>query len=192
MARLLWLPVMLLPALILLGCSNDPGTGAAEVKWDRVTCERCRMVLSDRHYSAQVRYLPEGKKRTKVVMFDDIGCATLWLEDKPWKDNPGTEIWVTDYRNGQWIEARSAYYVKGRLTPMEYELGAQPEPAPGALDFEAAKAHIVEVEKRFSQHGVHLLDRLREQAARRAEQRAAEAQQPAAGGGQMTDDRGQN
>ena len=188
MARSLRLPLLL--PLLLIGCSNDPGTGAAEVKWDRVTCERCRMVLSDRHYSAQVRYLPEGKRRTKVVMFDDIGCATLWLEDKTWKESPETEIWVTDYRSGEWIEARGAYYVKRRLTPMEYGLGAQSEPAPGALDFEAAKAHIVEVEKRFSEHGVHLLERLSEQAARRSEQRVqqeavgaeADPQRPAAGG----------
>jgi copper chaperone NosL len=157
----------LLLLLLLAACSGDPGSGPKEVKWDRDACERCRMVLSDRHYSAQVRVFPEGK-RSKVFFFDDIGCATLWLEDKPWMDDPRTEIWVTDHRKGEWIDARTATYVKEKITPMEYGLGAQTEPAPGGLDFEQAKRHIVEVEERFTIRGVQLLDRLKEQAERRA------------------------
>lgn len=163
MAERWWL-VFALPAVILLNaCSAEPGNGPAEVKWDRTACERCRMVLSDRHFAAQVRYLPAGKKRSKVVQFDDIGCATLWLQDKPWKDDPQTRIWVADHRNGAWINARTASYIKDKLTPMEYGLGAQSDPVPGALDFEQAKAHVIEVEKRFNIHGVQLLDRLKEQ-----------------------------
>ncbi|MET0092982.1 MAG: hypothetical protein ABW120_05585, partial [Sedimenticola sp.] len=77
---------------LLVACNSDPGTGAVEAKWDRDSCERCRMVLSDRKHSAQVRQpMPNGK--SKVLMFDDIGCASLWLEDKPWRDDPRTEIW---------------------------------------------------------------------------------------------------
>ena len=160
--------LFVLPALFLLiACSEDPGTGPAEVKWDRTVCERCRMVLSDRHLAAQVSYLPEGKKRSRIVQFDDIGCAILWLEDKRWKDDPETRIWVADHRNGAWINARTASYVKDKLTPMEYGLGAQSDPAPEALDFEQAKAHVVEVEKRFNIHGVQLLDRLKEQEKNR-------------------------
>ena len=33
---------------------------------------------------------------------------------------------------------------------MQYGLGAQTEPLPGALDFAAAKSHILEVEARFN------------------------------------------
>ncbi|MCP4285812.1 MAG: hypothetical protein GY792_15355 [Gammaproteobacteria bacterium] len=163
--------IILLAVFLLSACSADPGTGPAEVKWDRYACERCRMVLSDRHFAAQVRYLPEGKKRSKVLKFDDIGCATLWLQDKPWRDDPQIQIWVADHRNGDWINARTASYVKNKLTPMEYGLGAQSEPASGSLDFEQAKAHIVEVEKRFNIHGVQLLDRLKQQATKRAAER---------------------
>ena len=36
------------------GCSGDPGTGPLEVRWDRFSCDRCRMVLSDPKHSAQV------------------------------------------------------------------------------------------------------------------------------------------
>lgn len=171
MPERLWLVLALLMVNLLIACSADPGTGPAEVKWDRTACERCRMVLSDRHFAAQVRYLPDGKKRSKVLQFDDIGCATLWLQDKSWKDDPRTQIWVADHRNGDWINARTANYVKDKMTPMEYGLGAQSDPAPEALDYEQAKAHIMQVEKRFNIHGVQLLDRLKQQADEREAER---------------------
>ncbi|MCU7916565.1 MAG: nitrous oxide reductase accessory protein NosL [Candidatus Thiodiazotropha sp. (ex Gloverina cf. vestifex)] len=153
--------------LLLTACSGDSGSGPKQVKWDRDACERCRMVLSDRFHAAQVRYFPPEKKRSVVAFFDDIGCATLWLADNPWEKDPKTEIWVADHRTGDWIDARNATYVKGNLTPMEYGLGAQSDNTPGGLTFERAKQHIMEIEKRFNVHGVHLLDRLKEQAQRR-------------------------
>lgn len=125
------------------------------------------MVLSDRHFAAEVRVFPKGKK-SRVHFFDDIGCAVMWLRDMPWKDDPKTQIWVTDYRTGNWIDARTATYVPGKVTPMEYGLGAQSDPAPGGLTFEQAKQHIFEVEARFNAHGVQLLERLKAQARRRA------------------------
>lgn len=140
----LWLGL----ALTLAGC-GDPGTGPADVKWDRMACERCRMVLSDRHHSAQVRVrAPDG--RSNVYLFDDIGCAVLWLEGKPARTDPATEIWVNDWRTGGWIDARTASYVPNQVTPMEYGLGAQPDPAPGTLTFEQARDHIFMVERRYN------------------------------------------
>ncbi len=147
--------ICLLAVLALPACSGDPRTGAVAPKWDRDICERCRMVLSDRFHSAQVRYGAAGE-RSKVRLFDDIGCALIWLRDKPWRDDPATEIWVNDHRTGDWIDARSATFVKGQQTPMEYGLGAQVAPHPKGLGFAEAEAHILEVEKRFNVHGVHL------------------------------------
>jgi copper chaperone NosL len=158
-----WLPLLLL----LTACSGSPDTGPKAVKWDRDSCERCRMVLSDRHQAAQVRYLPEGSRYSKVLMFDDIGCALLWLEDKPWKDLPSTEIWVADHRDGRWIDARTAYFVPGLKTPMDYGLGAQTQPVAGALDFAQARTHVLAMEQRFNSHGQHLLEQVREQQSQR-------------------------
>jgi copper chaperone NosL len=134
----------------LSACSRDAGTGPVAVKWDRQTCERCRMVLSDRKHAAEIR-AKSAQGRSKVHFFDDIGCAVMWLQDKPFRDAPGTEIWVTDWRTGKWIDARKAYYLPGQVTPMDYGLGAQSEPQHGALTFAQAEAHILEVEK----HGGH-------------------------------------
>ena len=154
--RALLLTTLLLASLA--GCDGDPGTGPVDVTWDRDACERCRMVLSDRHYGAQIRVPPgEGRKWGKAYKFDDIGCAVLWMDQQPWKEGPAIEIWVTDHRDGQWIDARTAHYVTGKTTPMEYGLGAQRDAAAGALSFEQAIVHIYEVEKRFSAEGqVHI------------------------------------
>ncbi|SDX53277.1 NosL protein [Thiocapsa roseopersicina] len=142
-------------ALLLAGCGGDPGQGPVEVKWDRDACERCRMILSDRLHSAQVR-VPTPDGRSRVYRFDDIGCALIWLEEHAERDDSATEIWVNDWRTGDWIDARTATYLRGQVTPMEYGLGAQPEPAPDGLDFAQTKAHIFDVEARFNVHGGHL------------------------------------
>lgn len=159
------------------GCEGNPETGAKAVKWDREICERCRMVLSDRKHSAQVRFFPEGKG-SRVLLFDDIGCAALWLREQPWQNDPRTEIWVTDHRTGEWIDARSASYVEGHLTPMEYGLGAQVDPIAGGLSYEQAVARILEVEAHFNAHGVDLMKRLEELKAAREGRSPAPIQVP--------------
>ncbi|WP_459870966.1 nitrous oxide reductase accessory protein NosL [Endothiovibrio diazotrophicus] len=137
--------------MLLSGCGGDPGTGPVEVHWDRQVCDRCRMALSDPHHAAQVRWQEAGG-RSRVALFDDLGCALIWLEEKPFRDAASTEIWVNDWRNGTWIDARRATYLTGQVTPMEYGLGAQPEPAPGGLDFARAKALVFDEERRFNGH----------------------------------------
>lgn len=142
--------------VLLSGCSGEPTTGPIEMKWDRDVCARCNMVLSDREHSAQIRYTPAGRKRSEVRAFDDIGCAVLWMDQQPWRDQPDVEIWVTDYQNGRWIDARTAHYVTGRITPMQYGLGAQTAAGDNTLDFQQARTHIYRIEERFNIHGGNL------------------------------------
>lgn len=166
--RCSWLWLMLLLLVGLGGCSGEPETGPVPVHFDRDVCTRCRMVLSDPRFVAEVRWFPAAK-RSQVAKFDDIGCATLWLAKQPFRSDPKTEIWVADYRSHKWLDARKAYYMKLNNSPMEYGLGAQSEPAPGALGFEQAKAYIRDVEAKFNVHGEQLKRRLEEQARRRAQ-----------------------
>jgi nitrous oxide reductase accessory protein NosL len=142
----------LLIVCLLAGCSGEDVTGPGEVRWDRETCSRCAMAVGDRHYAAQVRGAPAGE-RTRVYTFDDIGCAVVWLDQQPWKDDVRTELWVTDHLNGEWIDARLASYVTGRVTPMDYGLGAQREALPGSMDFTRARKHIFLVDESKHSHG---------------------------------------
>lgn len=143
---------LLLVLFLLTGCSRESETGPAEVRWDRETCTRCAMAVSDRHHAAQVRGGPAGA-RTRVYKFDDIGCAVIWLDQQAWRDEPHTEIWVTDHRTGQWIDARTATYVTGRVTPMGYGLGAQQAASAEGMDFNQAGRHIHALEARDHRHG---------------------------------------
>ena len=144
---------VLISAIILSACS-ETDTGPVEVKWDRDVCERCRMMLSDRYHSAQIR----GGEKAKVYKFDDIGGAILWIQDKSWKDDEKTEIWVNDHRTGNWIDARKAWYVTGQSTPMEFGLGAQREEPVSGMTYAQAEAYIIERDRKYNQSGADLKD----------------------------------
>ena len=103
------------------GCEKKKiSTELHEVHWDRDMCERCKMVASDRHHAVQVI----NPKNGKSYMFDDIGCALLWFDDEKiaWKDQ--AKIWITDVDSKKWIDARTAYYDAGNITPMAYGFAA--------------------------------------------------------------------
>jgi len=134
---------------LLLGCSQEPASGPAEIRWDQQVCERCSMAIGDARFAAQVRGGPEQK----LYRFDDIGCAVVWLEDRPWKDEAATEIWVADYENGGWLEARGANYLRVMHSPMGYGLGAVKGGGADSMDFAAAVAHIKLLENRDHLHG---------------------------------------
>ena len=125
----------------LPACSRDAGHGPARVHWDRDVCARCRMAVSDRHYAAQVR----GGPKREAFKFDDIGCALFWLKEQqvPWADAPDTELWVADFRSGEWLDARKAHYLPGKTTPMAYGYGALAKPEAGSVDFATMKAAIL-------------------------------------------------
>lgn len=159
--ELFYLPLGLLIPVGLAGCSGEPKAGPVEVKWDRDACERCRMVLSDRAHAAEVRQ-PLADGRSKVHLFDDVGCAVIWLRDKDWRDDPKTEFWVAGREGDGWLNARNPFYITGDTTPMEYGVGAIAVQQPGAMDFPAMTAYVLEREERFNQHGADLLQRVQD------------------------------
>lgn len=137
--------------LTLVACSAEETSGPGELRWDRETCARCNMAVGDRYYAAQIRR-NAGSSETVLYKFDDIGCAVIWLQQQDWKDDAGIGIWVSDHRNGEWIDARTASYVKVPVSPMNYGLGAQPEVMDGALNYSQARAHIMTVEGEHQRH----------------------------------------
>ena len=89
---------MLTPLAAALSACSKSGwpEGMVEIKWDRETCPRCSMVISDRRFAVEVR----GGPKDTVVKFDDIGCFTFWVREKikdmPWLADPATRMWVVD------------------------------------------------------------------------------------------------
>ncbi|MBU1658964.1 hypothetical protein KKG72_07945 [bacterium] len=105
---------------LFTGCEERSKVAVGEVHWDRDMCARCVMVVSDRKNTVQVRNPQNGKK----YMFDDIGCMALWFIDEniEWKDK--AVIWITDVNNGEWIDARKAFYDTQNITSMAYGFSA--------------------------------------------------------------------
>ena len=107
-----------LAALTFLGCGDGKDYG--NIHYDRDVCEHCQMAISDNRFAVDVRV--DGKNH----YFDDIGCLVEfmvknnklgWLQD--------AKIYINDASgNGEFIDARSAYFYKGFKTPMEYGWGA--------------------------------------------------------------------
>jgi len=153
MKKMLYRLLLLAVLLFISACSGDPEAGAVIVEWEQHGCKRCNMVLSDRFHAAQIRHKPAGDAPSEVYIFDDIGCAVVWLEDQKWKDDPATELWVNEYETGNWIDARKAFYLAGQQTPMQYGLGARLEAVPEGMNFESAREHIFKVDKYLYQRG---------------------------------------
>lgn len=127
-------------AAALSGCrkGNWPD-GMVDIKWDRDTCVRCSMVISDRRFAGEIRGGPEQT----AFKFDDPGCLAFWLKEQadkyPWLAEAATRMWVADFNSKSrdemhWLDPRQARYIE-RTSPMGYNFAAIAEPLAGAIDF---------------------------------------------------------
>lgn len=122
---------------LLLACPGGSSDGPAPVKWDRDACQHCSMVISERHFAAQVRGGPKGA----AAKFDDVGCAVKWLDKQPWAEEPATKVWVARHADGEWLDAKMAHYVAGKTSPMGFNFGAVDGSSEG-LTFEAMRERV--------------------------------------------------
>ena len=147
--RFLVFYILVMPLFFIsfFGCEKKEIGSPEKIHWDRDMCERCKMAVSERKYAAEII----NPKTGKVYKFDDIGCATLWLDEEkiPWKQS--AIIWVTDAKTGKWIDAKKAKYIEGAITPMAYGLSAYSEKTlpkgKNSLDFQTAVQKIKKIEK---------------------------------------------
>ncbi|HTY03441.1 MAG TPA: hypothetical protein VMC81_06910 [Rhodocyclaceae bacterium] len=120
--------------------------GMVPIVWDRDTCVRCRMVISERRFAVEMR----GSAQDAAFKFDDIGCAIFWQRDKaadhPWMADAATRIWVADVGSRgnevHWLDAHGAQYI-GKTSPMGYGFGAVGQPQPGSFDYETMRQHVL-------------------------------------------------
>lgn len=132
-------------ALSACGGKGEWPAGMAEIKWDRDTCVRCSMVISDRRFAAEMR----GGEKDTVFKFDDIGCAAFWMRDKaadfPWMAQATTRIWVADAagKGDKWLDARKAHYSGGAMSPMGYNFSARAWAEAGSQSFDEMRQHVL-------------------------------------------------
>jgi len=112
--------LLVLCLLFLSGCDSKIDTSAKDVKLDRDVCERCKMVISDKDYNAQVVNPKDGKR----YFFDDIGCALLWIDEQKIEWASVAVIYVADADTTKWIDAKAAFYTDGANSPMRFGFAA--------------------------------------------------------------------
>jgi len=135
-------------AALLAGCKQDGWPdGMTEIKWDRDTCVRCSMVISDRRFAGEI----VGGPDKTVFKFDDVGCMMFWLKEKadkyPWLADAGTRLWVADFNSKSrdqmiWLDPKRAQYMT-KTSPMGYNFAAVSLPMPGSLDFTDMRQHTL-------------------------------------------------
>lgn len=115
----------------MFGCSKH-NSGTEEIHYGRETCAKCGMVISDPRFAAEIR----GGAQMQLAKFDDAGCATNWLETQSWQSESTTQFWVMNSDTGKdWLEARSAFYLPGEASPMNYGFAAIGSARTTAVDF---------------------------------------------------------
>lgn len=145
-----WILLIGLALFSYAGCeAKKESNEVQEVHWDRDMCERCKMVVSDRHHAVQVI----NPQTHKAQMFDDLGCAVLWFKEEHIAWEKQAIIWITDAQSGGWIDAKKAYYDAGNITPMAFGFAPhlkKEEIAKGktVLTFIQVSEKIVEIKKK--------------------------------------------
>lgn len=124
-------------AVMLPACS-EVTPEPRKIKWGRDVCEHCHMVFADKRFAAQIW----DAALSRPHIYDDFGCAVLAAAEMEVLDRAEVRFWVTDDADpNRWIDARTAHYRDGVVTPMGYGHSAGPA-ADHPLSFAAAATAI--------------------------------------------------
>lgn len=134
----LWLGLAALAALAIARAvieSQRPPEGPAPVAWSRVTCARCRMLVSEPRFAAQLQSA-DGS----VLFFDDPGDLLLYqAEQRP----EVHAIYFHHHAAERWIPRDRVRFVPVEPTPMGHGLGATDADEPGSLSYAEARAALL-------------------------------------------------
>ena len=115
-----WLGMLLAAGLVgALGVglwrAAAPPSGPVEVPWDRVSCARCRMLVSDPRFAVQIH------DATGIVhFFDDPGCALLYRGEPP----GDARLYFRDARGSGWLSEAEVAFERVPESPMAYGFAA--------------------------------------------------------------------
>lgn len=121
-----------LAALGLAACG--PAGGPRAIVYDGEACARCRMLISDPHFAAQLE-LRSGE----TLAFDDPGCLLGMLAQR---EPEVRALWFHHLREDRWLDAAQVAFEPVPRTPMGYGLGAVDAGTPGAIELAAARARV--------------------------------------------------
>jgi hypothetical protein len=99
-------------AWTLLACGRSPDLPAEPI-WGKEPCAHCSMLVGEPRTAAQAVNAVGDR-----VFFDDVGCLVLWTAEQ--KHGAPQRLWVHAATGPTWLEARTARFLGGQKTPMDY------------------------------------------------------------------------
>jgi copper chaperone NosL len=110
--------IICLTSLVLVGCTGGVPE-PVEIVLNEENCSHCRMAVSQREFAAEVVTVSGS-----VDYFDDIGCLRDWVKEHRPPESAG--FFVVDQTTGEWLDAKTAFFVLARKlpTPMSSGLAA--------------------------------------------------------------------
>lgn len=121
--------------------SATPPEGPVDVAWDRIRCERCGMLVSERGFAAQLH-----RRDGRVAIYDDPGCLLAALDEE--EADPGSihALWFHDHDEDRWLPGDRVVFERVETSPMGYGLAARERGAldGGGLDLQAARRQVRE------------------------------------------------
>lgn len=104
--------------------------GPRPIVWDRETCAECHMMISDRHYAAQLQ-TQEGE----VLDFDDPACLMTYVVHH----HPRIQvIYFRQSQQDRWVDYHSVAFLHSVDSPMGHGYEAVDAGTPGSISFDQA------------------------------------------------------
>jgi hypothetical protein len=88
-----------------------PPAGPVAVPFDRVSCARCRMLVSDPRFAVQLH-----DRVGSVHFFDDPGCALLYRAGAPGEQR----LYFLDASGSGWLDESEVAFERVAESPMAY------------------------------------------------------------------------
>ncbi|ADD67727.1 hypothetical protein Dacet_0949 [Denitrovibrio acetiphilus DSM 12809] len=96
----------------------EDGVKLRKIDTGKDVCKKCNMKIEVPAFAA----LTLNKHNKTQEVFDDLGCAVVWLDTvNGWDDHM---IYVPDLDTLKWLSLDEAVLAKGYVSPMNYGIGA--------------------------------------------------------------------
>ncbi|HET7290196.1 MAG TPA: nitrous oxide reductase accessory protein NosL [Thermodesulfobacteriota bacterium] len=113
--------LILLVVLSFTACRDNIDTGPHVIHYGEDVCERCKMIISDKRFAAEL-----VDQKGEALMFDDVGCMADYMKGSEKEGAKPLAMYVTDFSTGEWIDAGKAFYLLNPelKSPMGYNIAA--------------------------------------------------------------------
>lgn len=113
--------LILILFLGLAACKDKIDTGPHVIHYGEDVCERCKMIISDKRFAAQL-----VDQKGTALKFDDVGCLSEYLKESGVEGGKPLAMYVADFATGEWLDAGKAFYLRNPelRSPMGYNIAA--------------------------------------------------------------------